>query len=46
MYYVSPKSAVLYEIIGYDSLRGYCTPNLKLACFVCYLKFINTFLKK
>ena len=23
----------------------YCTPNLKLACFVCYLKIINTFLK-
>ena len=26
-------------------LRGYCTPNLKLAYFVCYLKIINTFLK-
>ena len=26
--------------------RGYCTPNLKLACFVCYLKIINTFSKK
>ena len=24
---------------------GYCTPNLKLACFVCYLKIINTFSK-
>ena len=22
-------------------LREYCTPNLKLACFVCYLKIIN-----
>ena len=27
-------------------LRGYCTPNLKFACFVCYLKTINTFSKK
>ena len=26
-------------------LRGYCTPNLKLVCFVWYLKIINTFLK-
>ena len=26
-------------------LRGYCTTILKLACFVCYLKIINTFLK-
>ena len=23
----------------------YCTPNLKLACFMCYLKIINTFSK-
>ena len=28
------------------SLKGYCTPNQKLACFVLYLKIINTFLKK
>ena len=27
------------------SFRGYFTPNLKLACSVCYLKIINTFLK-
>ena len=26
--------------------KGYYTPNLNLACFVCYLKIINTFLKK
>ena len=26
-------------------LTGYCTPNQKLACFVLYLKIINTFLK-
>ena len=26
-------------------LRGYCTPYQKLACFVLYLKIINTFLK-
>ena len=25
--------------------RGYCTPIQKLACFVLYLKIINTFLK-
>ena len=24
---------------------GYCTPNQKLACFVLYLKIIDTFLK-
>ena len=24
-------------------LRGNCTPNQKLACFVLYLKIINTF---
>ena len=28
------------------TLRGYCTPNLKLSCFVCYLKVINTFFEK
>ena len=27
------------------SLRGYYTPNQKLACFVLFLKIINTFLK-
>ena len=26
-------------------LQGYCTTNQKLACFVLYLKIINTFLK-
>ena len=26
-------------------LRGYCTPSLKLECFVCYFKIINTFAK-
>ena len=26
-------------------LRGYCTPSLKLACFICFLKTVNTFLK-
>ena len=29
-----------------QSLRGYPAHNLKLACFVCYLKIINTFFKK
>ena len=28
-----------------DWLMEYCTPNKKLACFVLYLKIINTFLK-
>ena len=27
-------------------LRGYCTLNLKLVCFLCYLKIIKTFFKK
>ena len=27
-------------------LRGYCTHNPKLACFVLYLKIINTFFEK
>ena len=27
-------------------LRGNCTPNQKLACFVHYLKIINTFFAK
>ena len=31
---------------GLLDLRGYCTPNLKLTCFVLYLKIINTFFKK
>ena len=29
----------------YRNLRGYCTPNLKLVCFVCYFKIISTFSK-
>ena len=28
------------------ALRGYCTPDQKLACFVLYLKIVNIFLKK
>ena len=28
-----------------SNLRGNCTPNQKLTCFVLYLKIINTFLK-
>ena len=27
------------------SCKSNCTPNQKLACFVLYLKIINTFLK-
>ena len=27
-----------------STLRRYCTPDLKLACFVCYLKITETFL--
>ena len=30
----------------YSMLMGNCTPNQKLACFVLYLKIINTFLEK
>ena len=30
----------------YILLRVQCTPELKLACFVCYLKIINTFFRK
>ena len=30
---------------GVNNLRGYCTLNHKLACFVLYLKIINTLLK-
>ena len=28
-----------------DPLRGYCTSYPKVACFVLYLKIVNTFLK-
>ena len=38
-------SIVLIEKHLLETLRGYCTPNLKLACFVCYRKIINTVLK-
>ena len=31
------------KIIYMLHLRGYCTPNQKLACFVLYRKIINTF---
>ena len=24
-------------------IKGYCTPNQKLACFALYLKIVNTF---
>ena len=38
-----------YALVGNtlleEILRGYCTRNQKLACFVFYLKIINTFLK-
>ena len=27
-------------------LRGYYTPDFKIACFVCYRKVTNIFLKK
>ena len=32
----------IYEKV---ELRGYCTTNQKLACFVLYLKIFNIFLK-
>ena len=31
--------------VKFLSLRGNCTPNQELSCFVLYLKIINTFLK-
>ena len=34
------------NVIQNATLRGNCTPNHKLTCFVLYLKTINTFLKK
>ena len=33
------------NLSGIAQLRRYCTPNQKLACFVRYLKIINTFLE-
>ena len=41
---VDGNSIISFHIMNY-SLREYCTPNQKLACFVLYLKIINTFLK-
>ena len=32
------------DLINY-AIKGYCTPYHKLACFVLYLKIINTFVK-
>ena len=32
-------------IISLTDLRGNCTPDQKLTCFVLYVKIINTFLK-
>ena len=29
----------------WECIYFFCAPNLKLACFVCFLKIINTFLK-
>ena len=37
---------MLMTMIYYYVFKGHCTPNQKLACFVLYLKIINTFLKK
>ena len=37
------SSFVFYFISGVRSLRGKGTTNQTLACFVCYLKIINTF---
>ena len=34
------------QSVDISYLRGYCTPNQKLTCFVLYLKIINTFLNK
>ena len=37
--------ACWHQIVIFYNLRGTATPNQKLACFVLYLKIINTFLK-
>ena len=37
---------VMRDYFGFSQiivLKGVYTPNLKLACFVCYLKIINIF---
>ena len=34
-----------YHAYGKFFIKGYCTPNQKLACFVPYLKIVNTFMK-
>ena len=39
------NSNTWYWVKGTNHLREYCTPNQKLACFVLYLKIINTLLK-
>ena len=36
---------LLQDIMGMWLLRGCCTSNQKLACFVLYLKIISPFLK-
>ena len=36
---------MLFQRLIHTSFKGYCTSYQKLACFVLYLKRINTFLK-
>ena len=33
------------QSLTWQALRGNCTPNQKLACFVLYLKIVNTFVQ-
>ena len=33
------------SLVKDNILREYCTPDLKSACLVCYLKIIDTFWK-
>ena len=43
------STAIPRQLPGIDAfvfIKGYYTPNLKLVCFVLYLKIINTLLKK
>ena len=42
---VNPMTPISAIFEAAKSLRGNCTPNQKLACFLLYLKIINTFLK-
>ena len=41
---VAPSLKTLLKF--HQTFKGVLHPNLKLACFVCYLRIINPFLEK